>query len=39
MGCSAGLGAEKGEGPEPVLPRPGKVNIGFVAEVPVVGVG
>ena len=39
LGCSAGLSAEKGEGPEPVLPMPGKVNIGFVVGVPVVGVG
>lgn len=34
MGCSTGLGTVKGEGPDAV-PTPGKVNIGFVVEVPV----
>ena len=41
FGCSTGLSAGKSEGPDPVLPTPGKGNIGFVAEVPVpvAGVG
>ena len=38
MGCSTGFGAEKSEGPDPVLPIVGKANIGFVGLV-VAGVG
>lgn len=32
LGCSAGLGTANGEGPDPVLPTLGKVNVGFVVE-------
>lgn len=33
LGCSAGLGTPNGEGPDPVLPTLGKVNVGFVVGV------
>lgn len=33
MVCSAGLGAAKSEGPDPMLPTLGKVNTDFVVEV------
>jgi hypothetical protein len=41
LGCSAGLCAGKSEGPDPVLPTPGKANTGFAVEVLLVveGVG
>jgi hypothetical protein len=33
LGCSAGLGTPKGEGPDPVLPTLGKVNDGFTVRI------
>lgn len=39
MGDPTGWGVVKGEGPDPVVPTPGKVNVGFVVEVLVVVAG